>query len=35
LIEEGDTLSYIKQEANEKLAALKAWLQKDVAERTR
>ena len=34
-IEEGDTLSQIKQEANEKLAALKAWLQKDVAERTR
>lgn len=34
-IEEGDALAQVKQEANEKLAALKAWLQKDVAERTR
>ena len=32
-IEGGDILAKIKQEANEKLADLKIWLQKDIEER--
>ena len=34
-VEEGDSLGQIKQEANEKLVALKDWLQKDIEERIR